>query len=199
MPGSATATRWPASARSTERSCTWTERTRTRRPSGSTRSSSPSPIDPDHSVPVTTVPIPRRLNERSTKRRVASRRGRRSTRPASEASALRSSSNPSPVRALVSTTGAPGTSSRASSTARARVSTSTESTFVIATTPCSMPSSRTIARCSRVCGLAPSAASTTSRNRSMPVAPATMLRTNRSWPGTSTTESRRPSGSSSGA
>ena len=33
----------------------------------------------------------------------------------------------------------------------------------------------------------------------MPDAPATMVRTNRSWPGTSTSESRRPSGSSSGA
>ena len=33
----------------------------------------------------------------------------------------------------------------------------------------------------------------------MPVAPATMVRTNRSWPGTSTTDSRRPDGSSSGA
>ena len=33
----------------------------------------------------------------------------------------------------------------------------------------------------------------------MPVAPATIVRTNRSCPGTSTTESRRPSGSSSGA
>ena len=37
-----------------------------RRPPGSTRSSSPSPIVPDHSVPVTTVPIPRREKERST-------------------------------------------------------------------------------------------------------------------------------------
>ena len=33
----------------------------------------------------------------------------------------------------------------------------------------------------------------------MPVAPATIVRTNRSWPGTSTTDSRRPDGSTSGA
>ena len=33
----------------------------------------------------------------------------------------------------------------------------------------------------------------------MPVAPATIVRTNRSWPGTSTSDSRRPEGSSSGA
>ena len=40
LPGSAAATRWPASARSTGRSCTWTLRTRTSSPAGSTRSSS---------------------------------------------------------------------------------------------------------------------------------------------------------------
>ena len=40
-PGSATATRWPGSARSTGRSCTWTLRTRTSRPPGSARSTSP--------------------------------------------------------------------------------------------------------------------------------------------------------------
>ena len=33
----------------------------------------------------------------------------------------------------------------------------------------------------------------------MPVAPATIVRTNRSCPGTSTTDSARPDGSSSGA
>ena len=35
-------------------------------PRGSTRSSSPSPIVPDQSVPVTTVPIPRSVKTRST-------------------------------------------------------------------------------------------------------------------------------------
>ena len=35
-------------------------------PAGSSRSSSPAPIEPDQSVPVTTVPIPRSVNERST-------------------------------------------------------------------------------------------------------------------------------------
>ena len=33
----------------------------------------------------------------------------------------------------------------------------------------------------------------------MPVAPATIVRTKRSWPGTSTTDSRRPDGSPSAA
>ena len=62
----ASATRWPASARSTGSSCTWTLRTRTSAPVGSARSSSPSPTDPDQSVPVTTVPMPRSVNARST-------------------------------------------------------------------------------------------------------------------------------------
>ena len=99
-----------------------------------------------------------------------------------------------PLTPLTATTGAPGTSSRASSSASSSVSGSTASAFVTATTPCSTPRSRRIARCSCVCGRAPSAASITSRNRSMPVAPATIVRTKRSWPGTSTSDSARPLG-----
>ena len=53
---------------------------------------------------------------------------------------------------------------------------------------------RSTATCSRVWGITPSSAATTSRYRSMPVAPATIVRTKRSWPGTSTTDSRRPDG-----
>ena len=87
------------------------------------------------------------------------------------ASAAVSSASPAPVFALTATTSAPGTSSRASSTASSSVSASTASAFVIATTPCSIPSSERIARCSCVCGRAPSAASTTRRKRSIPVAP----------------------------
>ena len=129
----------------------------------------------------------------------ASRRRHRARAPAARASAARSSSRPAPVFADTATTSAPGTSSRASSAASSSVSSSTASAFVSATTPCSTPSSRSTARCSSVCGRAPSCASITSRNRSMPVAPAIIVRTNRSCPGTSTSESRRPSGSSSGA
>ena len=70
---------------------------------------------------------------------------------------------------------------------------------MIATTPVDTPSARSTAACSRVCGITPSSAATTIRNRSIPVAPATIVRTKRSWPGTSTTDSRRPEGSSSGA
>ena len=49
-----------------------------------------------------------------------------------------------------------------------------------------MPSSRQISKCSRVCGITDSSAATTSSTASMPPAPASMFRTNRSWPGTST-------------
>ncbi len=47
----------------------------------------------------------------------------------------------------------------------------------------SRPSRSRMARCSRVCGITPSSAATTSSARSMPCAPASMLRTKRSWPG----------------
>ena len=63
---------------------------------------------------------------------------------------------------------------------------STRSDLVSATQPRSMPSRSTIARCSRVCGITPSSAATTSNTKSMPLAPASMLCTKRSWPGTST-------------
>ena len=86
-------------------------RTRTVRPLGSSRSSSPSPIVPDQSVPVTTVPIPRSVNARSIQRRVGRSARARSTRSAARASAARSSSRPAPVFALTATTSAPGTSS----------------------------------------------------------------------------------------
>jgi len=52
-----------------------------------------------------------------------------------------------------------------------------------------------MSRCSRVCGMTPSSAATTSTTRSMPPAPAAMARTKRSCPGTSTTPASVPSGS----
>ena len=76
---------------------------------------------------------------------------------------------------------------------------SARSAFVTATTPTLTPSAASTAACSRVCGITPSSAATVIRYRSIPVAPATIVRTKRSWPGTSTTDSRRPPGSVSGA
>ena len=49
-------------------------------------------------------------------------------------------------------------------------------------------------RCSRVWGITPSSAAITSTTRSIPPTPATMVLTNRSWPGTSTIPARVPSG-----
>ena len=55
-----------------------------------------------------------------------------------------------------------------------------------AMTPRGTPSSRQMSKCSRVCGMTDSSAATTSSTASMPPAPASMLRTKRSCPGTST-------------
>ena len=52
-----------------------------------------------------------------------------------------------------------------------------------------------MARCSRVCGITPSSAATTSSARSMPPTPASMFLMKRSWPGTSTMLTSRPPGS----
>ena len=64
-----------------------------------------------------------------------------------------------------------------------------------ATTPCRAPSSPQMARCSRVWGITPSSAATTRSTRSIPCAPATIVRTKRWCPGTSTTPTRPPDGS----
>ncbi len=69
-------------------------------------------------------------------------------------------------------------------TARRR-SSSARSALVSATMPRVRPSRSRMARCSRVCGMTPSSAATTSSTKSMPVAPASMLWTSFSWPGTS--------------
>ena len=100
------------------------------------------------------------------------------------------------MRADTATISAPGSSSAASAAARAG---SVRSAFVTATTPTSTPSADSTVACSRVCGITPSSAATVIRYRSIPVAPATIVRTNRACPGTSTTDSRRPDGSASGA
>jgi len=71
----------------------------------------------------------------------------------------------------------------------------TASILVRATAPWRMPSSSTMSRCSRVCGMGPSSAAMTSSAKSMPVAPASMLWISFSWPGTSMKPSVPPAGS----
>ena len=196
-PARLSATRCPASARSTGSSCTCTERTRASSPRGRIRTWSPVPIDPDQSVPVTTVPIPRSVNERSTCSRAEPSLDARPVSPAATSSSAPSSSS-IPVR-FSAETGTIGVSGSSSATSSAASSGSPMSALVIATTPARTPSWRSTARCSRVCGITPSSDATQRRNMSTPDAPATIVRTKRSWPGTSTTESLRPDGSSSGA
>ena len=81
----------------------------------------------------------------------------------------------------------------------ASVSASTRSLLVSTVRPRRTASSRQISKCSRVCGLMPSSAATTNSSRSTPPAPASMLRTKRSCPGTSTNprRNRPPAGADS--
>jgi hypothetical protein len=99
--------------------------------------------------------------------------------------------------AQVSNTGAsrstlPPTNALTSSRTSFRRRASTRSTFVNAIAPRWMPSSSTIARCSRVCGITPSSAAITSSAKSMPLAPAVIVCTSLSWPGTSIRPSTSP-------
>ena len=117
---------------------------------------------------------------------------------ASASSRRRKSAIPSPVTVETGTISAPSSPVPASRRAMSRRTSTrrasgTASTLVSATTPRSIPRRSTMARCSTVCGMTPSSAATTSRTKSMPVAPASMLRTNFSWPGTSTKPSTEPS------
>jgi hypothetical protein len=93
--------------------------------------------------------------------------------------------------------GAPASGVGASSAAMsartwARRSAGTRSALLRATLAWRTPSSSTMSRCSRVCGITPSSAATTSSAWSMPTAPAAMVWTKRSWPGTSMKPSTSP-------
>ena len=74
-------------------------------------------------------------------------------------------------------------------------SSSTRSAFVSATTPRRTRSRSRIARCSRVCGITPSSAATTSSAASIPPTPASIFLMKPSCPGTSTILTSRPPGS----
>src|SRR5205823_1260376 len=116
---------------------------------------------------------------------------------AASRSAFFKSSSPARVFALTGTIRAcsrndPRKYSSASSRTSSSVSLSTRSLFVNATTPRCTPSNRQISKCSRVCGLMDSSAAITSSSTSIPAAPASMLLTKRSCPGTSTKPKRTP-------
>ena len=186
--------------------CPWfcSSRTRTRRPSGYASRTSPVRTRPSTRLPVTTVPWPRTVNTRSTGSRHAS--CDRSSPPAETSRAMSSLSapTPSPVTAETHATGAPSrkvprTWSATSSRATSSHSPSTRSHLVSTTIPRRTPRSPRMSRCSCVWGMKPSSAATTSRTRSIPVAPASMFLMSLSCPGTSTTPATEPSGSSRAA
>lgn len=204
IPARFTAVRCPASARLAAFPCTCTPRTRSFRAAGCSSTSCSTAIVPAVNVPVTTLPNPFIANDRSTGSRIDCRDARSATRPANSRSTPRNSSIPSPVRALTPTTGAPSrndpaTNSSTSISTNSINSPSTKSDFVITTTPVRNPNSRQMSKCSLVCGFTDSSAATTSITKSIPVAPATIVFTNRSCPGTSTNPARTPPPNSNGA
>ena len=193
-----TATRCPARASDRPSPCTCRPRTFTTRPDGCNRSSSSTLSRPTMSVPVTTVPKPFMEKTRSIGSRGGPSHGRAPADRANVASVRRRSGSPAPVRADTARTGAPSrnepaTRSWASSLTTSSVAGSARSDFVMTTSPEGTRSRRQISKCSRVCGMIDSSAATWSMTRSMPPAPASMFRTKRSWPGTSTNDRATPS------
>ena len=186
----------------TARFCACRLRTRARWVPGTSCNSSPTFTVPACTVPVTTVPTPSSVNARSTARRKAS--AARACEPVSFAAWNRASfkaARPSPVWAdtgnmVTPANGVGASKARTSSTTACTRALSARSHLVMATTPRAMPSSDSTARCSCVCGITPSSAATRSSAKSMPVAPASMVCTRRSWPGTSMKPMRAPSGAS---
>ena len=200
-PVTLTARRPPGDATSTFRPCCWSPRTRTVRPCGTISSSSPTDRTPSTSVPVNTVPNPLMVKARSMGSR-ARPRSTLSFAPARMPSrAASSSSRPCRVTAETGTMRAPDSTDFSSVETTSDVticcqSASTRSIFVSATNPDGTSSRSMICRCSSVCGRTPSSAATTRITASSPCTPASMLRMKRAWPGTSTTPTSRPLGSS---
>jgi hypothetical protein len=180
------------------------DRTRACRPAGRNRTASPTATRPDHAVPVITVPTPASENARSTGRRKRSAPARGLSAAARRASRSRSWSSPCPLRTETASGGSNATGERPSHSATSSATSSsqsgsTRSALVTTGMPAATPRCSRMARCSRVCGMMPSSAATTSSARSIPEAPATIVRTKSSWPGTSTTPAVAPPGSASGA
>ena len=170
----------------------WIPRTRTSMPAGVSISLSPAATAPLNTVPVTTVPLPATLKTRSiAKRNCRPCCASRPILPAAAARAARSVSIPSPESADTGSRSIPARPVVPSSSRTLSVTSSTRcgvtrSILVIAAMPRRTDSNSTILRCSIVWGMTPSSAATASRTKSMPHTPASMLRTNRSCPGTST-------------
>ena len=190
-PARLSAQRWPARACPAGRSWAWMPRMRASWPLGVTTRRSPVAATPACTVPVTTSPAPRSMNARSTQRRNRPSAARAARPRARSRNAPARASTPAPDRAETRWTSAPRmpvAERRASiwpltSSTRAA---STLSTLLTTAMHSLTPSRSRIAVCSRVWGITPSSAATTTSARSMDPTPASMLRTNRSCPGTST-------------
>ncbi len=162
-------------------------RTRTSIPAGITASVSPTCTRPARAVPVATVPRPGSVKTRSTPKRNNPSSGCFGQLAAIECKCVRNAATPESsdafatrgkIRAWASAVGA-NSASICAFTVRIRAS-STRSILVKATAPWVIPSSSSIARCSRVCGITPSSAATTSSAKSIPPTPATIVWTRRS-------------------
>ena len=164
---------------------------------GVSSSSCPDRMVPAGSVPVTTVPLPRMLNDRSTHSRTGAAASGTGSEATSPPSAARSSGSPAPVTALTATASTEPRLDRARCSSACRVAGpgSARSQRVTASRPCRMPIASMAARCSADCGIQPPSAATTTSTAGTAPTPASMFGTNRSWPGTSTKASRSPSGS----
>ncbi|CAJ6204410.1 Uncharacterised protein [Burkholderia pseudomallei] len=202
MPARFSAHRSPAWPTSVARFCAWMLRTRTVSPVRATASESPVRTRPATAVPVTTVPCPASVNTRSTasRNRPSSRRARQASAVSRRCAFNAATPASSGSLARVSKTGASASGeaashARISSRTRATRAASTRSHFVSASAPCATPSSCRIDRCSRVCGITPSSAAITTSAKSIPHAPAAIVWTSFSWPGTSMKPSTSPFGS----
>ena len=172
-------------------------RTRTSVPDGASTRRSPARIVPAPSVPVTTVPLPRTVNARSTNNRTRPSVTGAGSPPTSRASAARTSSSPAPVTALTATASTAPSEVRASRS-RANASAgagSARSARVTTSRPCRTPSESRTSTCSLVCARQPSSAATTTTTPGTGPTPASIVPTNRSWPGTSTNATVSPPGS----
>ena len=143
---------------------------------------------PDHSVPVTTVPIPRSVNARSIGSRTGpSAGGGAAASAAQRSSSARSSSMPATGAAETSTAGDAGQQLLDLQPRQQR--------GVVVDQVALGQRDHAALEAQQVAGSPGARGSAASRrrrrrppaaHRSMPVAPASMVRTNRSWPGTST-------------
>jgi len=148
-------------------------------------------------VPVTTVPLPRMLNERSTQSRTGAAGSGTGSAATRRASASRSAARPEPVTALTATAATVPRLVRAMQSSACRIAGpgSARSLRVTASRPCLMPTASMAARCSADCGIQPPSAATTNSTAGAGPTPASMFGTKRSCPGTSTKAIRSPPGS----